>query len=291
MIYRSLVGLLTLCAPLSVSGAEPEVKVTELRDGIYMIENKGGVIGLSIGEDGALLVDSQYATNYEAIRDAIRALEPNPVRYLVNTHFHLDHTGGNEGFGKAGAVILAQTETRRLLESPQYMQSFDLNQDAFEAPAIPQITFPDRIVFHLNGETVEVYHPGPAHTGGDAIVFFHEANVVHAGDVLVRYRYPFIDTTHGGSLPGTIAACEDLLTRVNDETMIITGHGGLSNKAELVEFIEMLKIFESRITPLAEQGLSLEEIEEANPLRGYESTMLPASEFIRLAVEEIRRDG
>jgi len=280
-----------MLAPLAICHGGSEVKVTELRDGIYMMENKGGVIGLSIGEDGALLIDAQYAEGYETIREAVAKLTPDPVRILINTHYHLDHTGGNEGFGKAGAVIFAQEETRRLLESAQYIQSFDNHMDAFEAPAIPRITFPDRIVFHLNGETVEVYHPGPAHTGGDAIVFFHEANVVHAGDVLVRYRYPFIDTPHGGSLPGTIAACEELLTRVNDDTMIITGHGGLSNKAELVAFIEMLKVFESRIAPLAAEGLSLEEIEAADPLRGYESTAFPASEFIRLAVEEMRKEG
>lgn len=283
-----LVLTLALQAPFTLVHAESKVVVTALRDGIHMIEHAGGVIGLSVGDDGALLVDAQYMDGYEALRGAIAELTPEPVRYLVNTHYHLDHTGGNEGFALAGAVVFAHEGTRTLLESPQTIQSFDMSQDAFSAPAIPEITFPDRIVFHLNGETVEVYHPGPAHTGGDAIVFFHGANVVHAGDVLVRYKYPFIDTTHGGSVPGTIAACEELLSRVNDETMIITGHGGLSNRAELVDFIEMLKILNERITALAAEGMTLEEIEAADPLRGYEEITFPASEFIRLAVEEIR---
>ncbi|MEZ5278076.1 MAG: MBL fold metallo-hydrolase [Opitutaceae bacterium] len=220
-----LAGMLLIAG---VTAAEPSVRLTPLRAGISMIEYKGGVMVLLTGEDGPLLVDSQYAEGYEMIRDAVAGLTPDPVRYLINTHFHLDHTGGNLGFGSAGAVIFAQEETRRLLESPQYLWPFDMSQDAFAAPAIPGVTFPDRIILNLNGQTVEVYHPGPAHTGGDAIVFFHQANIVHVGDIFVLYRYPFIDTTHGGSLPGTIAACEALLPRVNDDTLIITGHGGLA---------------------------------------------------------------
>lgn len=284
-----LLLVLALQVPLALIHAESKVVVTELRDGIHMIEHAGGVIGLSVGEDGPLLIDAQYMDGYEALREAIAELTSEPVRYLVNTHYHLDHTGGNEGFALAGAVVFAHVGTRSLLESPQYIQSFDMSQDAFSPPAIPEVTFPDRILLHLNGETVEIYHPGPAHTGGDAIVFFHGANVVHAGDVLVRYKYPFIDTTHGGSVPGTIAACEDLLERVNEETLIITGHGGLSNRAELIDFIEMLKILHERITALAAEGLTLDEIEAADPLRGYDDIQFPASEFIRLAVEEIRK--
>lgn len=289
MKYGWFVLVSALHVPLALTHAESKVVVTELRDGIHMIEHAGGVIGLSIGDDGALLIDAQYMDGYEALRDAIAELTPEPVRYLVNTHYHLDHTGGNMGFALAGAVVFAHEGTRSLLESPQTIQSFDMSQDAFVPPAIPEVTFPDRMLLYLNGETVEVYHPGPAHTGGDAIVFFHGANVVHVGDVLVRYLYPFIDTTHGGSVPGTIAACEDLLTRVNDETLIITGHGGLSNRAELIDFIEMLKVVNRRITALEAEGLTLEEIEAADPLRGYDQTSFPASEFIRLAVEEMRK--
>lgn len=233
-----------------------EIKVTEVTDGIYMLEGSGGNIGLSVGEDGAFLIDDQFAPLSDKIMAAIKTVTDKPVEFVLNTHHHGDHTGGNEAFGETGAYIVAHDSVRARLAAA------DDTPDA----ALPVITFSESATFYRNGQEIHVFHPDNAHTDGDAIVYFRDANVVHMGDVFFSRRYPFIDVSSGGDIDGFISALEATAAMVDDDVKIIPGHGALSTKADIAATAAMLKEVRNRVQALIDQGLDEDAAAAADPL-------------------------
>ena len=185
-----------------------EIQTTSLGDGLAMLQGAGGNLGVSTGPDGVLLIDDQYAPMTDKIRAAIAELSNDPVRFVLNTHWHRDHTGGNENLGRGGAVIIAHDDVRKRMNSGQYFALRDTTIPASPRAALPIVTYSDGLTLHLNGQTIDVLHVDPAHTDGDSIVYFREADVLHLGDIFFAGRYPFIDLSSGGRVDGIIAAAK-----------------------------------------------------------------------------------
>jgi glyoxylase-like metal-dependent hydrolase (beta-lactamase superfamily II) len=207
----------------------------------------------------------------EKILKAISAVTDKPVRFLVNTHWHGDHTGGNENIGKGGAIIVAHDNVRKRLAKGQFMKAFNANIPPSPPKALPVITFADSVTFHWNNETLEVLHPKSAHTDGDAVIYFKTTNVVHVGDLFFNGIYPFIDAESGGSMAGVIAGVDEVLERIDDDTKVIPGHGPLGNKSDLKAYRDMLATVHERMTELIKEGKNIDEIVAAKPTADYDA--------------------
>ncbi|PHR60950.1 MAG: MBL fold metallo-hydrolase [Robiginitomaculum sp.] len=243
-----------------------KIEATDLGSGIYMLTGRGGNMGLSTGADGAFLIDDQYAPLSSQIKAAIANLSDTPVRFLINTHWHGDHTGGNESFGDDAAIIVAHENVRKRLSTDQVLKLWNSQVKASPQIAWPVITFTEEISFHQNGQRIDVRHVADAHTDGDAFVYFVEANVLHMGDVFFSGRYPFIDTGSGGSIDGVIAAQKVALALVTDDTKIIPGHGALANQADLVASLAMIETVRERVAKAIADGMTLEQAQAADLL-------------------------
>ena len=272
-IRLSLLAILpTLIAlPCLAQEAELSYKSTEVAPGLYMLEGVGGFtggnLGLMIGEDGIVLIDDGLPHLTDLLLAAIAEHAEGTVDFLINTHVHGDHIGGNETLAKAGATIVAHHNTRRrLLE-----EGVDTPNGKMPAPAaaLPTLTFSDSVNFHLNGRDAFVFHVEHAHTDGDAVIHFRKANVIHTGDVLFNGLFPYIDLDSGGSVDGYIAAQERILSLADDDTKIIPGHGPLANKADLQTAVDMLKDAQARVAKLLADGETEEQILAVNPLADY----------------------
>ena len=224
-----------------------QVKITRVAGQVYMLEGSGGNIGLIVGDDATFVVDDQFAPLTPKILAAIRTVTPQPVRFVVNTHWHFDHTGGNENVGKEGAVIFAHENVRRRMSTGQFIEALNRTEPAAPHGALPVVTFTDTISFHLNGDSIVVFHVAPAHTDGDAVIRFTKTNVVHSGDLFVSDRFPFVDRSSGGSIHGIIAAAERMLAVTNAQSKIIPGHGPLSDRARLQAYHDMLVVMRDRM--------------------------------------------
>jgi cyclase len=242
------------------------VKVIPVASGIYMLEGLGGNIGLSVGKDDAFLIDDQYAPLSAKIKAAVATVTPKPVRFVVNTHWHFDHVGGNEALAGSGAIIFAHENTRRRMSSDQFIAAMNRKVPASPTAALPVITFSDTITFYTNDDTVRTFHVANAHTDGDAIIFFRKANVIHMGDTFFNGRYPLIDLSSGGSLVGMIAAANQGLAMTNADTRFIPGHGPLATRADLVRYRDMLVATRDRVGKLIAEHRTLKEILDAKPL-------------------------
>lgn len=245
--------------------SDVEIQTVLVAEGVWMLVGAGGNIGVSAGEDGVFLIDDQFAPLTDKIRAAVAGFSPKPVRFVLNTHWHGDHVGGNENLGKAGALIVAHENVRERMSTEQFMKALDRKVPPSPDEALPVITFDDSVTFHLNGDTIHAFHVPPAHTDGDSIVHFREADILHMGDVFFQSGYPFVDLSSGGSAPGVLAAVERALELAGDGTKIIPGHGELTDRDGLVAYRDMLRTVIGRVQEMKAAGKSLEEVQGAKP--------------------------
>ena len=232
-----------------------KIETIQVSDHVYMLVGAGGNIGVSVGDDGVFVIDDQFAPLTTKIEAAIKALSDKQIKYLVNTHYHGDHTGGNENMHKLGATIIAHDNVRLRLETTPKRDNSMVPMEA-----LPIITFNDELNIHVNGERVAVFHSEHAHTDGDALLYFTESNVLHTGDTYFNGRYPYIDLKSGGSVSGYINAVKLGLKSINDTTKIIPGHGSLSDKTEYETFLNMLETLRDNVLVEIESGKTEDEV-------------------------------
>lgn len=247
-----------------------EIKVQKVADGIYMLTGAGGNIGVSVGEDGIVIVDDQFAPLAPKIQAALKGITDKPVRFVLNTHYHGDHTGGNTEFGKNGSTIIAHDNVRKRLAEGYTIARFGMNEPPASKDALPVITFDQSAAVHLNGEDIRALHSPHAHTDGDSVIFFPKANVVHMGDDFVTYGFPFVDVEHGGSVSGMIAANEKVLGMVPADTKFIPGHGPLCTADDVRKFVTMLKETRALVSDAVRKKMKPEQMKANKILAKYE---------------------
>ncbi len=284
----AVLGLLVCPAPGAAQDFDNiQIQTIRVTESIYMLQGSGGNIGVSIGDDGTFIVDDQFAPLTDKIVAAIAELTDHPVDFVVNSHWHYDHTDGNENFGRAGAIIVAQDNSRRRMETEQIISLNGRVQPPYAEVGLPKITFLESMRFSYNDNVVDVIHTGPGHTDGDAQVYFRDSNVIHTGDMFVRYGLPYIDQGNGGSTDGMIDALWTIAGLIDDDTIIIPGHGQLSTRTDLLEFRTMLVTIRDRIKDGIARGLSVDQVIASNPARGYAEPAGSAG-WVRTAYEAYR---
>jgi len=262
------------------------IETTRINDSIAMLEGRGGNLGVCWGEDGVFLIDDQYAPLTPKILAAIAELSDQPVRFVLNTHWHGDHTGGNENMDGEGALLVSHANVRRRLAVDQFSAFFDRTTPALPDDALPVVTFTDSLTFHLNGQRLEVFHVPAAHTDGDGVVHFAGANVIHAGDIVFYGLYPYIDVSAGGGIDGVIAAVKTIINLCDDETTVIPGHGPVVGRTELQTYLAMLEGVREAVAAAMVGGTSLEDVQAAGPAAPWDAewgqAWLTSDQFVEL---------
>jgi len=244
-----------------------QIKVHPVAGSIYMLEGEGGNIGVSVGDDGIVIVDDEFAPLAPKIRAALKGISDKPVRFVINTHWHGDHVGGNAQFSTESTII-AQENVRERMKNGSNVKGHE--KAPAEKAALPIITFNDRATVHLNGEDIRAIHFPAGHTDGDSIIFFTKSNVVHMGDDFVRYGFPFVDLESGGSVEGMIAAVDKVISTFPGDTKVIPGHGDLSTVADMKPYADMLRETLAKVQAGMEQGKTLDQLKQEKILAGYE---------------------
>ena len=244
---------------------------TKITDGIYMLQGAGGNIGLFTGPEATLMIDDQFAPLATKIEAVVDSLSNSDLKFLLNTHWHGDHTGGNEYFGNKGVTIVAHDNVYKRLSTDQTMKAFAREVKAAPTAAWPQITFEDGMKINLNGQRIELIHVHNAHTDGDSFVYFADANVLHMGDCFFKDRFPFIDLGSGGTVDGVIKAIQAGLLITDDETIIIPGHGSLAKREDLVNYHSTITTIVDRVKAQIAAGKTIEEIKTMNLTKDYDS--------------------
>lgn len=269
-----------------------EIKTTLLKNNIYMLEGEGGNIAISVGKDGVLMVDSQFAPLSTKIASSIEGITDQPIRYLFNTHYHFDHTGGNENFANKGALIVGHENMRKQMKVPHSYKVIGADIPISPDIALPKITVNETINFYFNGNHIHGFHLPFAHTDGDIALHFTDENIIHTGDLFFNGMYPFIDTEVGGSVDGMIAGIDKILPLCNDQTILIPGHGKVGNKEQLIAFQGMLKIVNQRVKDAIAKNTSLEDLLKAKILTDLDDTwgkgVLNADQFVTIAYQGIK---
>ena len=296
MFKQFLLVTALIIAPLTISAQSDDGKVNnsfvkEVRKGIYMIQGKGGNIAFSTGNSGVFMIDSQFAESTKDNIENIERFSKKPIHFLINTHHHGDHTGGNINFAENGTTIVSQDNVRKRLEA--YRKS---NRDKkLSNKLLPMITFSEDMTFHYNGEQIFIFHVHEAHTDGDAMVYFTKSNVLHTGDVLFKGRYPYIDLNNGGSLEGYISALERLSGMIDQETLIIPGHGDIAKYSDVRQTIGMLKSLKSKVAieylklKTEDQVAAMTDLTEVFDNLGFGSGFITSERMLRTVYKEIDR--
>ena len=269
---RTIPGILIvifsfLCAPFLTGQDVSQIQINTipLAEGMYMLVGAGGNIGVSSGEEGILLIDSQFGEFSEKIKAALSDLGGGPIKFILNTNWHYDHVGGNGFFSNEGAVIVAHEKTRERMASEQFYPDFDMKNPAYEAQALPNICVTDSLKLYFNGDEIQILHIKNSHSDADLIFYFQKTNVIHTGDILFSEGYPYIDAPSGGSITGMIQAAIKILGMINEDTKIIPGHGQLAGKKDLERNVNVLTTIRDRIQKLIGEGKTLEEIIASKP--------------------------
>jgi glyoxylase-like metal-dependent hydrolase (beta-lactamase superfamily II) len=272
--------------------AKVEIRVERLAPGVAVLFGSGGNIGLSYGEDGNAIIDDQFAPLSAKIAAAIAAIDPDPVRFVINTHWHFDHTGGNENFGRGGSVILAHDNVRARMSADQVIAALGAKVPASPKDALPVVTFADGVTLHLNGDTIHVVHVANAHTDGDSLVHWQKANVLHMGDTFFfRDSFPFIDLSSGGSIDGVIAAAGRGLQFANAGTKIIPGHGPVASRADLIAYRAMLVDIRAKVAAGIKGKRTLAQIQATRPAARYGMTdgFIKPDQFVQFVYESLTK--
>ena len=263
-----------------------EIKTEKLADTVYMMMGAGGNLGLSVGEDAVFVIDDQFAPLTPKIQAAIAAITQQPVKFVLNTHWHFDHVGGNENLGKAGALIFAHENVRKRMSVESFIEFLGMKTKPEPKVALPVITFTRDLSFHINGGEVRAFHVARAHTDGDTIIHFSKSDVIHMGDTFFNKLYPFIDTSSGGTVDGVIAAADRVLKMAGDKTKIIPGHGPLATKADLKIYRDMLAKLSANIRGQIKAGKKSEEVVASKPTAEFDAVwgkgFLPPEKFVAM---------
>ncbi len=281
MTRHRLGGLATALAAVSVLAgpalaqtdfSKVEVKAEKVGEGVWMLTGAGGTLGVSAGEDGVVLIDDQYAPLTEKILASIRTISEKPVRFVINTHLHGDHTGGNENLGKGGVIIVAHENVRRRMSVEQVSELFKRTTPPYPKAALPVVTFTESVTFHMNGDDLFAFHVPPAHTDGDTVIRFAKANVIHTGDLFFNGTYPVIDLESGGSVEGMVAAADRILAVCDAKTRLIPGHGPAATPADYRSFRDMVAGTYEAVRKLVAEGKTKAEVLASKPTAPWDET-------------------
>ncbi|MEL6949145.1 MAG: MBL fold metallo-hydrolase [Pseudomonadota bacterium] len=260
-----------------------EIEVQQVGEGLYMLIGRGGNLGLSVGEDATFLIDDQFAPLTDKIIAAVATVTDRPIDYVLNTHWHFDHTGGNENLGDS-ALIMAHDNVRKRMAAGQFLEAFQMQIDPAPDVALPALTFNDTLTLHANGLTIRGFHIEHAHTDGDTLVHFEEANVVHMGDTFFNGIYPFLDVESGGDIDGLIEAADAVLAIADEDTNIIPGHGPLADRDALLGYRAMLSGIRDAVAKGIAEDMSLEEIQATGPSAPFDAEygdgFMPPERFV-----------
>ena len=269
-----------------------KIRPVKVTDNIYMLKGSGGNIGVLVGRDGTLMIDDQFAPLSNKINGAIKTLDPGEIRFLINTHLHGDHSGGNDNFKKMGVTIVAHDQARERMSKEQVNKVLNRVTPPREKDALPVITFFDKLNFHLNDEDIVLHHFDPGHTDGDLIVQFKNANVLHTGDAFVRYGYPFIDISSGGSVNGFISTLDKILALTDDNTKVIPGHGEVASKSDIKKVRDAVADIRDQVAAALKKGKKVEEIPGMGIADKYDAEwgkgFVKGKDFVLMVAENIR---
>ena len=279
--------------PLVVQSQQTaEITSQEVGENMHVLFGRGGNILASIGDQGVLIVDSQFPDMVPKYRAAVEALGGGKIDFTINTHWHFDHADGNELLGEAGAWIVAQAHSREMMTRDNTINTVVnplIEQAPYATEGLPVATFERRMEMHFNGQQIDLIHVGPAHTMGDAAVIFRGSNIVHMGDVYNNSGYPFIDADNGGDLVGMIAFCEAVLAEIDTDTVVVPGHGPVATYSDMAEYIAMLTEIRGKMMTLIGNGASLDEVIAANPTANWDARMGDPTRLINRAYASLTR--
>lgn len=270
-----------------------KIRPIKVAEHIYMLEGSGGNIGVLTGKDGVLMIDDQFAPLSQKIKDAIKTLDPGEIRFLINTHVHGDHSGGNENFKRMGVTVIAHDRVRERMMKEHVDKASKEITPPRDKDAWPVITVADKISFHLNDEDIDVLHFNSGHTDGDVIVYFKKANVFHTGDMFVRYGYPYIDASRGGGINAFLAYLDKLLPVIDENSKVIPGHGELATKADVKVFRDKLADIRDQVAAALKKGKKVEDIPAMGISDKYDAEwgkgFLKGKDYILFIAEDLKR--
>jgi len=293
---RKLAAALAFFSSLAIAQdhdfSKVQIKVTKVAGSVYMLQGAGGNIGASVGDDGIVVIDDQYAPLADKIQTALKGITDKPIRFVINTHYHEDHTGGNEFFQQKAPIIAQDNVRKRLEEGGTAGNNGSVKFEAKPQPkgALPIITFDHDVTVHLNGEDIRALHVPSGHTDGDSVIFFPKSNVVHMGDDFVTYGFPFIDLGGGGSVEGMIAGLESIIPKLPPDVKVIPGHGPISNLDDVRAYLKMLKDTTAAVEAGIKQGKTMDQLKQEKvlePWKKYSGDFISSDVFVETLYNDL----